>query len=178
MGFLAEGGCVCGSIRYAVRSEPDRVINCACNFCQRSTGGHYLVATMFPVDQLEVISGKPKTYDHRSEGSGKQIHVHFCADCGTKVFMTFERYEGFCEVFSGTFDDPNWFATPPEKTRYIYLGNMSDGVTLPEGYDVFFANGLKLDGSNNTPQRFDKPTTVTRDVREAARAFALQNGEL
>ena len=179
MGSRSEGGCLCGSVRYAVKSEPDWVINCACKFCQRSTGGHYLVETLFPLDGFEVLSGTARTYDRRSEGSGKLVHVHFCEGCGTKLFMTFERYGDVCGVFGGTFDDPGWFPRAPENTSYFYLGQMSDGVVLPAGYDVFFGHGLKIDGTANTPRRFSRPTEVTAEVREAAREeFARRNGEL
>ena len=178
MKFLAEGGCLCGSIRYAVTSEPEFIINCACKFCQRFTGGHYLVETLFPLDDLVVLSGTPKAHDHRSEGSGKIIHIHFCESCGTKLFMTFERYDDIYGVSTGTFDDPNWFSRHPETTKYFYLSQMPDGVVLPAGYDVFYRHGLKLDGTHNTPQRFDSPTEVTPEIRKAALEFARQNEEI
>lgn len=60
MSIYAEGGCICHAIRYAVKSDPVYVINCGCSFCQRATGGHYLVEAMFPREDLEVMSGVPK----------------------------------------------------------------------------------------------------------------------
>lgn len=177
MEVLAEGGCVCGAVRFAVKSEPEWIVNCACKFCQRSTGGHYLVETLFPLDDLEVLSGTPRTYDRKSEGSGKVIHIHFCENCGTKLFMTFERFDDIYGVFSGTFDDPNWFQRHPDRTNYFYLSEMPDGVVLPAGYNVFYGHGLNTDGTENTPQRFDQPTEVTPAVRRAALEFARKNGE-
>ena len=177
MEFLAQGGCVCGAIRYAVKSEPDWVVNCACRFCQRSTGSHYLVETLFPLEDLEVLEGTPRTHRRKSDGSGKTIHIHFCQDCGTKLFMTFERFDDIYGVFSGTFDDPNWFPRSPDKTSFFFLSEMPDGVVLPAGYDVFYGHGLKQNGTDNTPQRFDMPTVVTEDVRKAGLDFARRNGE-
>ena len=175
---LAAGGCLCGAVRYAVASEPEWIVNCGCRFCQRATGGAYLVETLFPLDDLDVLSGTPKTHDRRSEGSGKTIRIHFCGTCGTKLFMTFERFDDIYGVFSGTFDDPNWFPRPPEKTNYFFLGEMPDGVVLPPGSDVFYGHALKPDGSENTPQRFEVPTVVTGAVRTAALEFARRNGEV
>ena len=177
MAVLAEGGCLCGAVRYGVTSQPEFVINCGCKFCQRSTGAHYLVETLFPLDDLKILSGRPRTHDRISQGSGKTIHIHFCEECGTKLFMTFERYDDIYGVHSGTFDDPNWFATDPGSTEYFYLSEMSDGVVIPAGFNVFHQHGLKLDGSQNTPQRFDTPTVVTPEVRKAGLEFARQNGE-
>ncbi len=104
-----EGGCLCGAIRYSVKTPPARVTFCHCRFCQRATGSDYLVEPIFEKPALEVIAGKPKTYSHRSEGSGKIVDIHFCAVCGTKLFLTFERFPEVVGLYGGTFDDPNWF---------------------------------------------------------------------
>ena len=174
---LAEGGCLCGSIRYAVTSEPEYMIHCACSFCQRATGSHYLVETLFPLEDLRVLSGTPKTFDIASTGSGKVIHIHFCETCGTKLFMTFERYDDIYGVFTGTFDDPNWCPRPVETTQYFYVQKMPDGVAIPAGYGVYHGHSLKLDGSENTPQVFERPTVVTSKIRQAVREFAELHGE-
>lgn len=175
--YLAEGGCLCGSVRYAVTSEPEYLIQCACNFCQRATGSHYLVETLFPLEDLDVTSGTPRTFDVTSSGSGKVIHIHFCEGCGTKLFMTFERYDDIYGVFTGTFDDTNWFSRRPETPQYFYVGKMPDGMVIPAGYEAFYGHGLKLDGSSNTPQVFDSPILVTSKVRKAALEFAKLHGE-
>lgn len=177
MGIDAQGGCICGAVRYSVKTHPKWVINCGCGFCQRATGGHYLVEAMIPRDALEILTGTPKSYSRRSEGSGKEIHIHFCDTCGTKVFTNFERYGDICGVFAGTFDDPNWFPRTPETTFYFFLGEMADGVVIPAGFNVYYGHSLKLDGTNNTPQRFDIPTEVTVDLRNEALKFAQRNGE-
>jgi len=177
MSVEAEGGCICGAIRYAVKSKPTWIINCGCNFCQRATGGHYLVESMFPRKDLEILSGTPRSHTRISEGSGKAIHLHFCDTCGTKLFTGFERYGDICGVMAGTFDDPNWFPRTPETTFYFFLGEMPDGMVIPAGFNVYFGHSLKPDGSNNTPQRFDAPVVVTPELRQAALEFAVANGE-
>ena len=123
------------------------------------------------------MSGKPKTFDITSAGSGKVIHIHFCDTCGTKLFMSFERYDDIYGVFTGTFDDPNWYPRPADTTRYFYVQSMADGVAIPPGHPVFHGHSLKLDGSANTPQIFGKPTVVNEKVRQAAFEFAQAYGE-
>ena len=36
-----EGGCGCGDIRYKVTGDPDIVIVCHCDWCQRRTGSAF-----------------------------------------------------------------------------------------------------------------------------------------
>lgn len=124
----ANGGCLCGNVRYSVHSEPIFVIKCFCTFCQRSTGSNYLVETLFPINDLLVIKGQSKIYEHVSDGSGKLVHVNFCADCGTKVFQTFDRFPDKVGVFNGTFDDPDWYKRTSENTRYFFLKEARDGA--------------------------------------------------
>jgi len=117
---VQEGGCLCGAIRYRVKSPPLRVTVCHCRFCQRATGSAFLVEPIFAKSDFAVISGQPKIYRQRSEGSGKMVDVHFCGDCGTKLFLTFERFPDAVGVYGGTFDDPNWFERSAAKTRHIF----------------------------------------------------------
>ena len=37
----AQGGCLCGRIRYEVHAEPTNVAMCHCRFCQKATGTAY-----------------------------------------------------------------------------------------------------------------------------------------
>ncbi|WP_343081319.1 GFA family protein [Ostreiculturibacter nitratireducens] len=172
---MHEGGCLCGRLRYGVRGQPKDVINCHCRFCQRATGGAYLVETLFDKPDLTVIAGSPKVYDHVSEGSGKVIHVHFCPDCGTKLFLTFERFPEIVGVFSGTFDDTNWFERTAETRLHFFLECAQDGTVLPAGEPVYPAHYWQGEGVPSTPQVFDAPVVVDEDVRRAAIAFGKTN---
>ncbi len=55
---------------------------------------------------LKILTGTPKVYDQVSAGSGKTVHVHFCGDCGTRLWLSFERFPGAVGIYAGTFDDP------------------------------------------------------------------------
>ena len=83
---IHEGGCICGATSYETLGDPLRVTICHCRFCQRATGSAYMVEPIFRCEDLRVTKGSPATYQHRSQGSGKLVHVHFCAACGTKLY--------------------------------------------------------------------------------------------
>jgi hypothetical protein len=151
-----EGGCLCGKIRYAAKSQPMRLTICRCRFCQRATGSAYLVEPIFGKSDFEVISGQPKIYRHRSAGSGKMVDVHFCADCGTKLFLTFERFPDVVGVYGGTFDNPNWFARSAKNLKHIFLSFAQHGTVIPIGIDCFDAHAISNDGKPNEPHVFDE----------------------
>ena len=104
-----EGGCLCGRVRYATCAMPGRVTVCHCRFCQKATGSAYMVEPIFNAADLIVLDGQPKVFTQPSQGSGKKVHIHFCAMCGTKLWLRFERFPDAVGIYAGTFDDPAWF---------------------------------------------------------------------
>src|SRR3954468_14911415 len=98
--MLNHGGCLCGALRYATRANPLRVTICHCKFCQRATGSAYMVEPVFRLEHLRVTKGTPSVFQVRSRGSGKTVRVHFCATCGTKLYLTFERFPDSCGVYA------------------------------------------------------------------------------
>ena len=155
-----EGGCLCGRVRFQAGSPPARITICHCRFCQRATGSAYLVEPIFAKSEFAVIKGKAKTYQHRSEGSGKLVHVHFCDHCGTKLYLTFERFEDVVGVYGGTFDDPNWFERTPENSKQIFLNAAQHGTVIPAGVNTFSEHATTNDGEPVEPLVFSEPKTM------------------
>ena len=146
-----QGRCLCGDVVYEADGQPSTVTVCHCRFCQRSTGGAYLVDALFKRERFRVLTGEPAIYDHRSEGSGKQVHIHFCNHCGTKLWLSFERYPALVGVYAGTLDDPNGFDRGPAKTHYIFVDQAADWTVLPAGARVFPGDLAGADGARATP---------------------------
>ena len=142
-----EGGCLCGRIRHAALAAPARVTICHCRFCQKATGSAYMVEPIFARDDFVVLTGSPRTFDHTSAGSGKIVHVHFCADCGTKLWLSFERFADVVGVYAGTFDDPGWFAIDPASARHIFLSAARADTVIPAGMPTFVGHATANDGS-------------------------------
>lgn len=149
---MQEGGCLCGKLRYRVTTPPLWVTACFCHFCQRATGAQGLIEPIFDIGAFEIIDGKPKRYVHVSGGSGKEVHVHFCADCGTKTHLTFERWPDRLGVYAGTFDTPGWFEFTPENSKYIFLDSAVRGTLVPAGYKVFREHAATRDGTSLAPE--------------------------
>ncbi len=158
--ILAQGGCLCGSIRYGVTSAPSRVTVCHCKFCQRATGSAYLVEPIFAASDFAILKGKPKKYAHVSTGSGKTVFVHFCETCGTKLNLTFERFGDVVGVYGGTFDDPNWFDLNPHNSKQIFLSVARHGTIIPPGIDTFAEHATDNDGTPIAPEVYSSPHTI------------------
>ncbi len=156
----AQGGCLCGELRYQVESPPSRVTICHCRFCQRATGGAYLVEPIFDKQEFLSIHGDAKIYVHRSEGSGQQVHVHFCDNCGTKLYLTFDRWPEIVGVYGGTFDDPNWYDRTPENSKQIFLGVAQTGTVIPPGINTFEEHATTIDGTPIEPTVYSVPKII------------------
>jgi len=117
---------------------------------------------VFDAADFAVIQGDPKRYTHISEGSGKEVHIHFCDTCGTKLFLTFERFEGAVGVYGGTFDDPNWLDITPENSKHIFLGVAQKGTVIPPHFDTFQEHASENDGTPIAPTVFAAPHIVLR----------------
>ncbi|SMY06738.1 GFA family protein [Flavimaricola marinus] len=156
----AQGRCLCGQLRYRVDKPPGRTTICHCKFCQRATGGAYMVEPIFDRQDFSVTNGTAKTYTHRSEGSGKLVHIHFCDTCGTKITLTFERFPEIVGLYAGTFDDPNWFDLTPATSKHIFLGVAQRGTIIPAFVNTFVAHATGIDGTPIDPEVFETPHVI------------------
>jgi len=155
-----DGGCLCGAIRYTVTAEPVRVTFCHCRFCQRGSGAAYAVEPIFNKPDFAVTKGTTSTYAHRSEESGKLLTINFCANCGTKLYLDFERFPEACGVYAGTFDDPNWFSRTPDVARHIFLESAQHGTIIPAGMPTYPKHATRNDGTLADAEVFDEPHVI------------------
>jgi hypothetical protein len=101
------GGCLCGSVRYAVDAEPIRQLLCHCIDCQRHTGTAFLSAMVFPADSIE-ITGSLTIYTMPGGQSGEPMHRRFCSRCGTPITINWDN-TGKILMMAGTLDDRTLF---------------------------------------------------------------------
>lgn len=157
----AMGGCLCGEVRYECAVDPaPRVTICHCTFCQRATGSPYLVLSIFEKEHFWLNTGTPRVYSSISEGSGKNIWINFCEICGTKLFLKLERNPSVVGVYSGTFDDPDWFDRSPDRTKIIFTDCAQTGSVIPAGYPTFSQHAQTKQGERIEPLVLDRPRWV------------------
>ncbi len=125
-----RGGCLCGGVRYVVRSEPIDTGYCHCRMCQRS-GAPVLAWATFPLDSFRYETVPPASY-----ASSANACREFCASCGAQIAFR-ERASPRIDVNIGTLDEPercppqyhihvdsriSWFDTQDELPRHADAG--------------------------------------------------------
>lgn len=83
------GGCFCGAVRFSVSGPVVVTQTCHCSICRQLHGTSFgVAAACFGADKFEVTAGE----DHLGEFmSPRNFSRMFCRDCGTRVFMKFDK---------------------------------------------------------------------------------------
>ena len=124
------------------------------------TGTTSYAESMYPMDAVSLSGSAPSTYEHRSENSSKIVYMHFCANCGSTVSLTFERWPHYRAISRGCFDEPNSVAI----TSHIWTESAQSGVVLPANTDCFRQARAALDGNALTPERHASPVPARDDA--------------
>jgi hypothetical protein len=111
-----EGGCMCGSVRYALRSEPFDCGWCHCRTCQLSSGAPAQVFATVPEGNLVWTKGADQVKSVPSSGFG---HRTFCGACGTPFLMKVNHQPETVDFSVATLDDPQAIAP----TFHIFWGS-------------------------------------------------------
>jgi len=138
MSEIHEGGCLCGAVRFRARNAPQRCGACHCTYCQKRTGSAFGIGAYFKTEDVEMRCDGMRTYEHRSDETGRWIRQEFCPRCGTVVTWTVEALPGLRALAVGSFDEPKrlkierhgwlrsahrWF-TPPEGVEHHQKGTL------------------------------------------------------
>ena len=97
-------GCLCGEIRYEVKSDPVRTANCHCDDCRKATGASFTTNVFVKADDLVILKGTPKQFQHKAD-SGNVMTKEFCGNCGSQLFGYGSGSPGVKHVKVGTIDD-------------------------------------------------------------------------
>ena len=112
MKVLAEGGCLCGEVRYRVSAEPVAATLCHCGDCRRASGGTNVAWAVFDREQFAWLAGKPAEYL-----SSPGIYWSFCGGCGSTLGYRRSERPGHMDITTGTLDDPDRF--PPDVEIWV-----------------------------------------------------------
>jgi len=122
-----EGGCLCGSVRYAVEGEPTYSANCHCRSCQKAAGAGFVTWAGVAPKNFSVTRGKVK-YAETSKG----VQRGFCAQCGSSLTFGGDDWEDIA-VTAATLDDPS--VTVP--TSNVYLSHKQPWVPIDKALKQF-----------------------------------------
>ena len=144
MANVHEGGCLCGCVRFRVAGEPSWVGVCHCKPCQRRTGSAFGISVIFEDAQVEAIDGVLRTFEYRSDESGRWLRTQFCEKCGSSVTWTLELLPGERVFAGGAFDDIQWVPID----NHIWTRSAHDAITYPPGSKIY---------TGDEPEEVDEP---------------------
>jgi hypothetical protein len=98
-----KGSCLCGAVRYALKSEPRAIAICHCTHCQRQSGSLFSFNLVIREADYEQ-SGETKVYVDKGD-SGQPVYRHFCGSCGSAIFAKTALAPGKVVVKGGTLDN-------------------------------------------------------------------------
>ena len=107
------GGCICGAVRYEISAEPLLMIKCHCRDCQRTTGGPYVPAVIFPFTAFRLTQGSIQHFATESDGGGHNLRG-FCGKCGSRLTGAEDSKRGIIGVVASSLDDPSIFVARAE----------------------------------------------------------------
>jgi hypothetical protein len=99
-----SGHCLCGSVTYRYDAQPETVVLCHCDDCQRHTGSAFSVNVLIARDTLE-INGKTNNHQTTGTENGQLRDRLFCAACGTPILTIMHERPDIAIVKAGTLDD-------------------------------------------------------------------------
>jgi hypothetical protein len=109
---FAEGGCLCGAVRYRVSGAPVAMSRCHCTSCRRASGAPSIAWVVVRTVDFAVVAGQLASFC-----SSPSVVRTFCGTCGTPVTYRHEESPDTIDITTATFDFPGQFAP----TREVWL---------------------------------------------------------
>ena len=101
----AEGGCLCGQVRFRVKAPPQVTMACHCRGCQRMTASAFSLNLVIPAEAFELIQGEPEI----GALHGATRHL-FCPHCKSWVLTQAQGMDAYVNVRAPMMDDTGWAA--------------------------------------------------------------------
>ena len=124
----AEGGCICGAIRYRATGQPTNSMICHCQTCRRVSAAPVVAWVTFPRAQFQFLQGHPSEYH-----SSPPVRRTFCGSCGTPLTYELDDSPEFIDITTCSLDTPGSF--PP--THHSWLSHDIAWVQFGDGLPTF-----------------------------------------
>jgi hypothetical protein len=119
----AEGGCLCGAVRYRASGEAFHSTLCHCSSCRRAAGAPMVAWITVRDEEFVLTRGTPIRYR-----SSPAVVRTFCGACGTPLTYQHTSFPDEVDVTLASLDDPS--ASPPadhtwtsQKLPWLALGD-------------------------------------------------------
>lgn len=98
-----RGSCLCGAVKYQIRSRPKALSHCHCSQCRKSHGAAFASYGSVLRQNLELLEGADQVKSYRSS---EAVQRQFCSHCGSSLFWASNQgeYSDWISVALGTLD--------------------------------------------------------------------------
>ncbi|MEM7412136.1 MAG: GFA family protein [Myxococcota bacterium] len=101
----AEGGCVCGAVRYRFAGEPIAYYQCHCRDCQRQTGSAFGLSMIVRREDVTSLATAPDAFGIDME-DGRKLRGRYCRACTARLWGEPVQVPQVLVLRPGTFDEP------------------------------------------------------------------------
>ena len=112
-----SGACLCGAVRFEVRTPTLFCAHCHCSMCRWGHGAGYVTWFGVPKDQLRFLKGEDALVTYQSSEHGIR---QFCGTCGSSIFCAFDTHPDVIDVVLANLDGP--IDRQPESHAYFDSG--------------------------------------------------------
>jgi hypothetical protein len=137
------GGCLCGTVRFELDSEPFDAGWCHCRTCQLNSGAPAMVFATVPFADYRFTAGESGVRRVSSSGFG---HRAFCGKCGSPLYTHVEHQADTLDFSVTTLDEPGLV----RPGFHIFWSSRVPWMAVDDGlpkYDRFRQNTVGLEGT-------------------------------
>ena len=98
-----EGGCMCGKVRFELRSEPFDAGWCHCRTCQLNSGAPAMAFASVADGDWAATEGRTVIQTVKTSSFG---HRAFCRECGTPLYVHVDHQPETVDFSIVTLDEP------------------------------------------------------------------------
>jgi hypothetical protein len=132
--FPLMGGCLCGSVRYALLGAVKSVEHCHCSMCRTVHGAFFLSGALVDKDRLRIEQGADNlTTFVSSEGIRRQ----FCRTCGCPLFIFLDDTPDVVYFTAATLDGGKHPGHPRDMECHIYVGSKVEWERIADDLPQF-----------------------------------------
>lgn len=99
----AQGGCLCGAVRFEAELPSKWCAHCHCSMCRRAHGAGYVTWAGFDRSKFRIVKGEDQLCWYASSPGARR---GFCRACGSTMLFESERWSGETHVALGCLDAP------------------------------------------------------------------------
>jgi hypothetical protein len=123
---MIHGSCLCGGVRFEIRSELGRSSHCHCSMCRKAHGAAFGTYAAVRKEDFQVAAGAGLIARYRSSPG---VERTFCSRCGSTLQFLSERHPQIIDIALGVLDDDPGIRVP----HHIFVGSKAPWVEITDG---------------------------------------------